>query len=113
MEEKFKNIIIYLADFPFFENRGKFLNNDKDRGFSGCCLLLWVMYHCIYGSLNSASACSHYNSAWQIHSRFLEGLEQCLYERFRHKNKQLKLTEMHVRLNNKFVLLTYNLLTCI
>ena len=69
-----------------------------------------------YGSLtlNGALACSHYNCAWQIHSTFFRGLRiVSLYERFRHENKhlRLKLTEMHGRLNNKFLLLTFNLLT--
>ena len=50
----------------------------KNSGFQDVVFCSGV---CTYGSLtlNGALACSHYNCAWQIHSTFLEGLEQCLY----------------------------------
>ena len=90
-EEEFKNIIIHLGDFHFLKENFKVLGMlIRNSGFQD---IVFCSRICTSGSLNGVLAGSHYNRAWRVHSAFSEGLERCLYKRFRFESKNSKLPE--------------------
>ena len=92
MKERFKNIIIHLGDFHFLKENWKILGiMVRNSGFQDVVFCSSVCTS--GGSLNGVLSGNHYNRAWRIHPAFSEGLERCLYERFKYENQQLKLTE--------------------